>query len=130
VPSTRAKPNLRRQIYLALVSKVEGQLRDMFTARNEECGLTQAAIAEKLNIHRSAVTRRLNGRSNMTLETVADMVWAVGGCIDVEIYDPASKPDRNHTLASETRTAWRPGPEPVAMATPEKARSLVFEGAA
>lgn len=130
MPSTRAKPNLRRQIYLALVAKVESQLRDMFTARSEECGLTQAAIAEKLNIHRSAVTRRLNGRSNMTLETVADMVWAVGGCIDVDIYDPASRPDRNHALASETRMAWEPSAEPVAITSPERARSFVFEGAA
>ena len=50
---------------------------------------------------RWARDRRLNGRTNMTIETIADMVWAGGGCIEVEIYDPAKRPDKNHALADK-----------------------------
>lgn len=95
-------------MYLALVSKVEGQIRDVFTKRAEAEGLTQAAVAEKLGIHRAVVNRRLNGRTNMTIETIADMAWAIGACVDVDIYDPIERPDRNHTLAQEVRTLRLP----------------------
>lgn len=108
MPSSRPKPNLRRQIYLALVSKVEGQIRDVFAKRAELEGLTQVAVAEKLGVHRAVINRRLNGRTNMTIETIADMAWAIGACIDVDIYDPAERPDRNHTLAQEVRTLALP----------------------
>ena len=101
MPSSRAKPSLRRQVYLALSSKIESQLRDLFTARAEDDGLTQSAVADKLGINRSVVSRRLNGRTNMTVETIAEMVWAGGGCIDVKIYDPAKRPDKNHALADK-----------------------------
>lgn len=108
VPSSRPKPSLRRQIYLALVSKVEGQIRDVFAKRAEIEGLTQAAVADKLGVHRAVINRRLNGRTNMTVETIADMAWAIGACVDVDIYDPAERPDRNHILAQEVRTLAPP----------------------
>lgn len=85
---------------------MESQLRDMFIKRAEESGLTQAALADKLGIGRSAINRRLRGQSNMTLETVADMVWGVGGCIDVEIFDPADRPQVNHGLVQDIRLEW------------------------
>lgn len=95
-------------MYLALVSKIEGQIRDVFAKRAELEGLTQSAVAEKLGVHRAVVNRRLNGRTNMTIETIADMAWAVGACVDVDIYDPNERPDRNHTLAQSVRTLGFP----------------------
>jgi transcriptional regulator with XRE-family HTH domain len=103
VPSSRAKPNLRRQIYLALVGKVEGQIRDVFTKKAETDGLTQAQVAAKLGVGRSVVHRRLTGRTNMTVETLADMAWAIGACIEVDIYDPLERPEKNHVLAEALR---------------------------
>jgi transcriptional regulator with XRE-family HTH domain len=74
-------------VYLALSAQVERQLREAY-ARKFEAGLaTQSSIAEKLGIDRSAVHRRLTGRTNMTLETLADMVWALDQAIEVRIDD-------------------------------------------
>lgn len=110
MPSSRRTTDLRRRTYLALVSRVESQLRELFAKRCEQDGLSQAALADKLGVNRSVIHRRLTGRSNMTLETLADMAWGVGGCIDLDIYDPAERPQENHALASGTRAAWAPMP--------------------
>lgn len=93
--SFRIPKDDRRRIYLSLVDSVEGRLRELFAKRHEETGLTQAALADKLDVDRSVITRRLKGAENMTLKTVADLVWAMGGCVEVEIFCPLEKPGRN-----------------------------------
>lgn len=90
--SFKRNPDNRRQVYLALVGQVEGQLRDVYAKRHEAGLETQSSVAEKLGVHRSVVHHRLTGRQNMTLETLADMAWALGCCIAVDIYDPADRP--------------------------------------
>jgi DNA-binding phage protein len=88
----------RRASYLNLVSSVEAQLRDIY-ARLHDAGLeNQASLAKKLGVSRSVVNRRLTGQQNMTLETVADMVWALGATISVKIDDPLSKSTANFKL--------------------------------
>lgn len=124
MPSSRPRPSLRRQIYLSLVSKVEGQIRDVFAKRAETEGLTQSAVAEKLGIHRAVVNRRLNGRTNMTIETIADMAWALGACVDVDIYDPAERPDKNHALAQEFRVLGLPPETPMQSGVPNAAATF------
>lgn len=124
MPSSRPRPSLRRQIYLSLVSKVEGQIRDVFAKRAETEGLTQSAVAEKLGIHRAVVNRRLNGRTNMTIETIADMAWALGACVDVDIYDPAERPDKNHALAQEVRVLGLPPVTPAQSGVPNAAATF------
>lgn len=126
MPSLRAKATLRRQIFLALIGKVESQLRDLYAHRSEE-GYTQAAAAERLGIDRSAITRRLNGRTNMTLETVADMVWAGGGCIELEIFDPGRRARSNHSLPVFESVAYAGlSPSHMSVSTP---RMVTFSAA-
>lgn len=67
---------------------MESQLRQAFARKHDDGGLTQKALADKLDIDKSVVNRRLTGRSNMTLETLADMTWGLGHCVEVKIYDP------------------------------------------
>jgi transcriptional regulator with XRE-family HTH domain len=98
VSSFRTKFSGRRATFLALSNDVERQLRDAYARKFEE-GVTQSALAEKLDVNRSAIHRRLTGRTNMTLETVADMVWALGQCVKVIIYDPATA-GQNHFVPS------------------------------
>jgi hypothetical protein len=97
VPSSRGMPDLRRQIFLGLASKVEGQLRDLYEKRGRE-GVNQTMISKKLGCNKSLITRRLNGRSNMTIETLADMVWAGGGCVTIDIFDPKDRVGSNERL--------------------------------
>ncbi|MEM7006046.1 MAG: hypothetical protein AAF498_09200 [Pseudomonadota bacterium] len=82
------KASNRRQVFLALVGSIESQLREAYARKHELEGETQSSLAEKLGVNRSVVNRRLRGHANMTIESVADMVWALGHCIDVDIVDP------------------------------------------
>lgn len=113
--SFRVKRDDRTRIFLALSGSVESKLRELFAKRAEAGELTQASLAEKLGIGRSAVCRRLNGGENMTLKTIADLVWGMGGCIEVDIFDPADHPHRNHvvTVRRETPVCWSASPTSV-----------------
>ena len=85
--SFQSNPNVRRQIYLRLVGEIESQLRDAYDRLFQAKEATQSSLAEKLDVNRSAIHRRLMGRTNMTIETLADMVWVLGCAISVRIYD-------------------------------------------
>ena len=95
------KVDNRRQVYLALVADVESQLRDAYAERNEQGQETQSSLAEKLGVNRSVVNRRLRGLNNLTLETLADMVWGLGQCIKVDIFDPETRPSNHVRVVSE-----------------------------
>jgi transcriptional regulator with XRE-family HTH domain len=86
--SFRTKIDARRQTFLVLVGEVERQLRDAYDRKFRAQEATQSSLADKLGINRSAVNRRLTGRTNMTIETLADMVWALDQSISVKISDP------------------------------------------
>ncbi len=69
MPSFRTKVSARRGAYLALSAQVERQLREAYARKFAAGEATQSSIADKLGIDRSAVHRRLTGRTNMTLES-------------------------------------------------------------
>lgn len=85
----------RRATYLSLTGQVESQLRDAYDKKFHANRETQATLARKLDVDRSAIHRRLTGRTNMTIRVIADMVWALGYAIKVVIYDPKEAPG-NH----------------------------------
>ncbi|MCC0807594.1 helix-turn-helix transcriptional regulator [Methylobacterium sp. W2] len=98
----RENNDKRRDIFLALSGSVESQLRDQFAKKSHARTETQSSIADKIGVNRSVINRRLTGQTNMTLESVADLVWALGCCIDIDIYDPTERPEINHPLGPET----------------------------
>jgi hypothetical protein len=101
MPFYRKTPDLRRQIYLRLVGSIESQLRDAYAAKHEAGILNQSIVADKLGVDRAAVHRRLSGKCNMTIETLASMVWALEHVIDVKIFDPKTSPIGNHNLTGD-----------------------------
>tara|TARA_R110001606_G_scaffold188662_1_gene336517 strand:- start:1306 stop:1764 length:459 start_codon:yes stop_codon:yes gene_type:complete len=92
----------RRSVYLALVSSIESQIRDAYAKRFEEGSETQTTLAKKLGVEKSAVSRRLKGHTNMTLRTLADMVWGLGQCIEVDIFDPIEHPTNRKLVVPTT----------------------------
>jgi hypothetical protein len=76
-------------VFLKLASQIEGQLREAYDCQYQAGLATQASVAKKLGIDRATVHRRLTGQTNMTMETNADMVWALDYAINVKIFDPA-----------------------------------------
>jgi predicted XRE-type DNA-binding protein len=107
LPSFRTKVSARRGVYLALSAQVERQLREAYARKFETGQVTQSSIADKLGIDRSAVHRRLAGRTNMTLETLADMVWALDQAIEVRICD--AREGAMSGVAAEAAEAAKPG---------------------
>jgi hypothetical protein len=88
VSSFRHKQDNRRTFYLNLVGSVESQLREAYARRHDRGLDTQVSVAKKLGVGRSVVNRRLLGGSNMTIETIADMAWAMGHSVVFKIFDP------------------------------------------
>ena len=117
--SFRNRSDRRREIFLSLSGSIESQLRDAFAKQSMARTATQSVLADKLGVNRSVINRRLTGQQNMTVETIADMVWALGQCIEVNIFDPAEQPHVNHPLSPSE------DPEPVSLngAGPSRTKS-------
>jgi transcriptional regulator with XRE-family HTH domain len=58
-------------------------LREAYHRRFQAGQLNQSSLAERLDVGRSVIRRRLNGQTNMTIETIADMAWALD--LEVEV---------------------------------------------
>lgn len=106
--SFKRQPDNRRSIYLQLAGSIEGQLRQAYAKGHDEQGVTQASLADKLGVDRSVVHRRLSGRTNMTIETIADMVWALGHCINVNIFDPHAVDSNEFRIEPENHPNYAP----------------------
>jgi transcriptional regulator with XRE-family HTH domain len=105
----------RRATYLNLVGSIESQLRDVYACLHEAGLESQTSLARKLGVGRSVVNRRLTGQQNMTLESLADMVWALGASITVKIDDPATQSAKNFNVSGSARIAQ---PADIASPTP------------
>ena len=94
----KKQPDNRRSIYMKLVGEIESQLRQAYAKRYEQGRDTQASLAKKLKVDRSVIHRRLSGRSNMTVQTIADMAWALGYCVAFAISDADEGAGNQHRI--------------------------------
>ena len=109
-------------MYLRLVGAIESQLRDAYARRHDE-GVTQSSLARKVGVGRAAINRRLTGRANLTIKTIADLVWALDHSIKVEIFDPQTQRSESNSLRSLTNDQARlPTPSTDATAFLERTR--------
>lgn len=67
----------RRRTYVRLIGEIHEALNQALAEEHQTRGLTKADIARLLGKNRAFVTRKLNGSSNMTLETLADLAYAL-----------------------------------------------------
>jgi len=95
LPSSRRTTDDRRKVFLNLSAQIEGQLREAYDRKFQAGVATQSSLARKLGVNRSAVHNRLMGHTNMTVETIAEMVWALDYAIKIQIYDPATVHGQN-----------------------------------
>lgn len=72
------RPSARRRVYLDYIAAVENALRDAYLDHARQTGETQNDIAARLGLNKSVISRRLNGRSNLSAESICDMAWAMG----------------------------------------------------
>ena len=73
-----------RQAYLKLIGGIESRLRDLYAERYEQKLETLDTLANKLNVSRRTVRRRLTGRTSMDIKTLSDMARAMDCRLDIE----------------------------------------------
>jgi transcriptional regulator with XRE-family HTH domain len=103
---------LAEEYYIAL-HEAYHNLRERFILCRE-AGLTQKAIAARLGWDKGVVSRRLHGRDNLTLKTIAAMATAMDSRLKLQVvgydnlpsanyrYDDASDDDQT----SDSRSPW------------------------
>jgi hypothetical protein len=82
--SFRPRGSARRRAFARLIGDIHQELARAMTARPS---VTKAELARRLDVNRAVITRRLNGTSNMTLESLSDLAWALDKRVTVRLED-------------------------------------------
>jgi transcriptional regulator with XRE-family HTH domain len=85
-----------------LIGRVRSELLRALSERKKEDNLSQQALAQKLDVHRSLINRQLSGETNLTLRTLADLAWAMGMEISFELKKPAVEAGQNQPPSTST----------------------------
>jgi transcriptional regulator with XRE-family HTH domain len=106
--SSSLRLDKRRRTYVRLIGEIRHALNAALAEESVRRGLTRTGIARLLGTHKSVISRKFKGTSNMTLETLADLAFALDRPVHVTL--PARDADRvgNSNLrlkAPETETA-------------------------
>ncbi len=70
------------------VSRVRRALQRAVAEEGERNGLNQSKIADAIGVHRSVISRELNGRQDITLGRIAELAWAMGREIEFDLIRP------------------------------------------
>jgi predicted transcriptional regulator len=100
----------RRRAVGRFVGGVRRELQRAFLEEKAEVGLTQSGLARILGVNRSVVSRQLQGRENLTLETVAEYAWAMRRRGRYVMEKQTQKDGANHVPAMP-KTETTPGTE-------------------
>ena len=124
------KPSPRRRVFLSLIGDIENGLRDVYTRRYDQKQETQASLAKKLGVNRSVIHRRLTGGCNLTIETLADMVWALDCDVTVRISDRQPTQGVNYFIGQPSPSRAAPPPAPAAASNADESLARMFKGRA
>lgn len=89
----------RRRTYVRLLGEVQHALTRALEEEHERRGLTMAEIARILGVSRSDISRKMRGERNMTLETLADLAYALDRPVRVSLPARTDKPGANDAVA-------------------------------
>src|SRR5262249_48381300 len=93
--------------------------RELLRAVMEEkaAGMTQQELARRLKAHRSDVNRQLSGEAEITLRSLADLAWALGREINLELTRAGNCHGQNFTPVRSTI-----GHQPIRIITPKTSK--------
>jgi transcriptional regulator with XRE-family HTH domain len=80
------------------IGRVRGELLRALSERKSDGGLSQEALARKLDTERALINRQLSGESNLTLRSLADLAWAMDLEISFELKKPAAEAGQNQPV--------------------------------
>jgi hypothetical protein len=105
------RPDQQRRVFLDFISKIENGLRDAYGTRHEQGRTNQSVLAKKLNVHRSVIHHRLTGQRNLTIKSIADLVWALDWGVKIDFFDPQKMRGENSAII-QAMADPPPGPPP------------------
>jgi predicted XRE-type DNA-binding protein len=70
------------------ISRVRRSLQRALVEEGELTGINQSRVADAIGVHRSVISRELNGLQDITLGRVAELAWAMGREIEFELLRP------------------------------------------
>ncbi|MCO4317695.1 helix-turn-helix domain-containing protein [Phyllobacterium sp. 21LDTY02-6] len=88
----------------ALISDVGSQLQEAVLCERAKRKLTLQEIANRLDIGRAQVHRMLSGHSNLTLRSLAEIVYALDYTVTINIEPKTNERDCNFFEPHEFRT--------------------------
>lgn len=84
------------------IGRVRHELLRVLSEKKAENGISQQALAQKLNVHRSLINRQLSGEANLTLRSLADLAWALDMEISFELKNPKVEFGQNQPSVTST----------------------------
>jgi transcriptional regulator with XRE-family HTH domain len=78
------------------ISRVRRSLQRALVEEGEISGINQSRVADAIGVHRSVISRELNGRQDITLGRVAELAWALGREIEFDLVVPKILPGTNN----------------------------------
>lgn len=104
--SYRIKIDRRSQKAGRFVLQVQRELQGAL----ERSGLRQSQLADKLGVDKSIVNRRLTGRANLTLRSIADIAWALDQDVSLSMkpHEAHGKPNERPQVSSVLSTPMQP----------------------
>jgi transcriptional regulator with XRE-family HTH domain len=83
------------------IGAVRRAIQRAFVEENKRTGLTQSEIARRLGVHRSVISRELNGRKDLTLGRVAELAWAMGRNANFSLEKAPTDDGRNYFVPAQ-----------------------------
>jgi hypothetical protein len=86
------------------IGRVRAELLRALSERKAETGLSQHALARKIDGDRAQINRQFSGEADLSLRSLADLAWAMDMEISFELKKPAAKAGQNQPMTTSTLT--------------------------
>lgn len=104
MPFSKISIDKRRRTFVRLIGDIHNKLNQALAEEYERRQLTRTEMADMLGTNKSFVTRKLNGTSNMTLETLADLAFALDRVVKVQLISRTSSETSNQQPYMEAQS--------------------------
>ena len=106
--SSRLSLDKRRRTYVRMIGEIQHELQNAFAQEAEKRKITRKDIADILGKDKSFVTRKFSGSTNMTLETLADLAFALDRRVKISLATCSAAAGANATSGTP-KTSTAPG---------------------
>jgi len=91
-----------------IVQKIQRSIAHALANAKAKSGLTQQHLANKLGVDRSVINRRVMGRANLTIRSLAELAWALDMDIKFELV-PKQRGIMRAASERKRASSWRQG---------------------